>query len=191
MNINRKNFLFGLFGIGVAGVGIEGCTTIPTIDTIKSGGIAVGKAAGFVVKNIEIDENGKRTIAYILKKAQFCIPTGDETFEGKWGAIAKEHIGILVSRGDIDEKKGELLYSAFVIILKGVEYLFAVRYPAAKAYTDLAVNGIAGFVEGFIMVYGDDQLASRKNIREMVDMDAYRYLYDLVPVNVRVADSEK
>lgn len=184
MNIRRRDFILGLASAGVGGSTVTGCKYIPSAAKIALIALSVGKAAGLVCKQCKIDDKSRAIVIEIMGKVRSCIPATVETFEKKWTDIAREHTQKLVDEGRITPTQGQLIMAAFVVVVKGVSYLFMVRFPKAREFTDLVLSGVCGFCDGFLTTFTPSNVESdectdcdEKTLKAVgVDAEAYRFL---------------
>lgn len=56
--------------------------------------------------------------------------------------------------------------------MKGIDYIFDVKYPKAKEAKELVDAAVRGFTSGFLSVFSDTVKAGKLDY----DKDAYKYL---------------
>lgn len=184
MNIRRRDFILGLASAGVGGVTVTGCKYIPSAASIALIALSVGKSAGLVCNQCRIDDKSRAVIIEIVGKVRSCIPATGESFFDKWISVAKEHTQILIDRGNITKEQGKIIIAAFTVVAKGVDYLFMVRFPKAREFTDLVFSGVGGFCDGFLTTFTPSNVESdectdcnESNLKAVgVDAEAYRFL---------------
>ena len=132
---------------------ITGCKGIPTPETMKTTATAVGAAAGLVANETKIDDAARNTVVAIVEEVARVTPKPGQTFEDAWTPVAKDVVAKLVTDGKISEGQGQLALAAFGIAVKGIDYLFDIRYPKAREYEELVAAAISGFTEGFLTVF--------------------------------------
>ena len=81
----------------------------------------------------------------------------------------------LIADGKIDQGIGTISLAAFSIAVKGLDYLFDVRYPKAKQYEELVTAAVSGFTDGFLSVFKpvNDEKSAQKY---KADEAAYKWL---------------
>lgn len=130
-----------------------GCTTqteLPSPEQIASAAKTVGVAAGMVANASKIEASQRDVVREIVAEAQKCVPATNQTFAQAWTPIATEKTAKLVADKKITDAQAVLIQSAFAVAVDGVDYIFTVRYPAAKTQLDLVNSAAIGFCEGFL-----------------------------------------
>ena len=155
---------------------IAGCKTIPTTDKMQSAASAIGVAAGLVANETKIDDNTRNTIVAIMNEVSRVVPKSGQSFEEAWTPVAKEVVEKLIADGKITQEVGTLSLSVFGIAIKGIDYLFTVRYPKARQYEELVSAAITGFTEGFLTVFKPVNNEDTKGKNLKVDKAAYIWL---------------
>ena len=130
-----------------------GCKQIPSVETMETTAIAVGKAAAYVANQTKIDDKSRAVVIEVMTKASEVVPSADQTFVDAWTPIAKEVTDKLVKEGKLDEAQAVLVNSAFAVACKGLDYLVTVRFPKAKQYENLMSAAVKGFTSGFLSVF--------------------------------------
>jgi hypothetical protein len=158
------------------GIGMVGCTSLPSSDTMYSTTCAIGVATGMVANGTDIDDASRNAICDIMNEVSQCIPETNQTFSAAWTPIAKAHADSLVADGKITAEQGVLVMKAFDIVVSGIDYVFEVRYPKAKQYKELVSAAVDGFTDGFLSVFKqvDGALSSGRSVT--FDIDAYEWL---------------
>jgi len=152
-----------------------GCKTVPTTEDIYSTSYAVGVSAGLVCNMTKIDDTSRNAVIDIMNEVQQCVPATNQTFEAAWTPIAKSHVAQLIADGKIDKGQGDLILALFGLAVKGIDYIFEVRYPQAKQYRDLTVAAVDGFIGGFLTVFKPANVTDARGT-VLYDAEAYEYL---------------
>ena len=155
---------------------LAGCKTLPTADKMRSVASAVGTAAGLVATETKLDDNARNTIVAIMNEVARVVPTSGQSFEDAWTPIAKGIVEKFIADGKITPEIGSVSLSVFKIAVKGIDYLFTVRYPKALQYEELVAAAISGFTEGFLTVFKPVNGEDAKGIELKVDKEAYVWL---------------
>lgn len=153
-----------------------GCKSIPTVDVMKATATSVGYAAGLVANETKIDDKARNTIVDIISAVARVVPQEGQTFEEAWAPVAKDVVAKLTGSGKIDEGVGEIALSAFGVAVKGVDYIFTVRYPKAREYEELVAAAVSGFTGGFLTVFKPANGEEAKSANVKVDEAAYKWL---------------
>ena len=182
------NKLFGVI-CAVACAIFTGCKSLPTAEGMYSTTYAIGAAAGMVanqtVPDCCSDDNTRNTVIEIINIVSTCIPETNQTFASAWTPIAQEHVDQLIADGKLDQTQGTLVMTAFSLVVKGVDYVFEVRYPKAKEYKELVVSAINGFSCGFLTTFKPcnecsdtecDECIAKRDGKVEYDVDAFEYL---------------
>jgi len=127
----------------------SGCKDLPDAATIGSLSKAVGYAAGITCNLTKMSEKTKTNLVEILDIAAEVLPEKDQSFTEVWTPLVKDLVGKAVAEKKIENGEGQLIILAMGVVTKGLDYVFDVRWPNAKKYTDLVAAGTKGFVEGF------------------------------------------
>lgn len=151
-----------------------GCKTLPTPEVMKSTAKSIGVAAGMVANETPINDKARNTVVAIMEEVAKVTPKEGQSFEDAWTPVAKEIVAKLIAEGKIDEGVGNLSLVAFGFVVKGLDYIFTVRYPKARQYEELVSAAIAGFTEGFLSVF--KPVNSEKGTFKPFDEDAYKWL---------------
>ena len=152
-----------------------GCKELPTPETMKKTATAVGVAAGLVANETPINDKARNTIVAIMGEVARVSPKEGQSFEDAWTPVAKEVVAKLIADGKIDQGIGTISLAAFSIAVKGLDYLFDVRYPKAKQYEELVTAAVSGFTDGFLSVFKpvNDEKSAQKY---KADEAAYKWL---------------
>lgn len=154
---------------------LVGCKTLPTPPQIGSSARLIGTSTGLVVNAMGVKDETKKQVLDILNTVCSAIPSSTETFVKVWVPLAKVEIDKLVEKGEMDAAEGDMVLTAFTLVCKGVDYIFEVRYPKAKAYRELVEAAVDGFTQGFASAV--NPYALKANSVEMeYDVEAYEYL---------------
>lgn len=154
-----------------------GCKSIPTMENMYAMSYTIGAAAGMVANETGIDEDARDAVVGIVGVVSRCTPETNQTFEAAWTPIAQEHADRLVADGKIDAAQSALVMSAFSLVVKGIDYIFDVRYPKARQYRELVAAAVDGFSNGFLIVFKPaDQTAKSPGSRICYDVEAYEHL---------------
>lgn len=132
---------------------VAGCKSTPTPSQMKSTATAIGVAAGFVANETKIDDKSREAIISVMLEVIKATPAEGQSFEEAWTPLAKEIVAKLVADGKIDEKQAPLVLTAFSVAVKGIDYIFDVRFPKARQYEELVAAAIEGFSSGFLSVF--------------------------------------
>lgn len=164
--------------VAVAGIVVcTGCKALPTPDVMKSTANAVGIAAGLVANETPINDKARNTIVEIMNEVSRVVPKAGQSFEDAWTPVAKEVVAKLIAEGKIDEGIGAIALGAFGIAVKGIDYLFDVRYPKAKEYEELVAAAVSGFTEGFLTVFKPvNDAKGNVDLAAKADKDAMKWL---------------
>lgn len=159
-----KKILSGFFAMMVAcAMFFAGCEkALPTVEQMKTTATCIGTAAGMAANLTKIEAADKAVLKDIMNKVEKCVPVTNQTFTAAWTPIATEHTEALVKTGKLTSEKSVLLLSAFSTACRGIDYIFDVRYPAARQYNDLIAAAVTGFTSGFngVLAVDADKLAA-------------------------------
>jgi len=164
----------------VASIIFAGCDKMPSEATMETTATAVGKAAGYVANQTKIDDKSRTVVIEIMTKAQTVVPSSGQSFADAWTPIAKEITDKLVAEGKIDAAQSLLINGAFSVAVKGIDYIFTVRYPKAGKYNELVAAAARGFTGGFLTVFTPSNAAVSKSAPSDYDKEAYEYLLSTV-----------
>lgn len=153
-----------------------GCKSLPTVEVMKATATSIGYAAGLVVNETKIDDKVRNTIVDIMNAVARVVPQNGQTFEETWTPVAKDVVAKLTASGKIDEGVGEIALTAFGVAVKGVDYIFTVRYPNAREYEELVAAAVSGFTEGFLGVFKPVNGEEAKSANAKPDEAAYKWL---------------
>lgn len=132
---------------------VAGCKSTPTPTQMKSTATAIGVAAGLVANETKIDDKSREAIITVMLEVIKATPAEGQSFEEAWTPLAKEIVAKLVADGKLDEKQSPLVLTAFAVAVKGIDYIFDVRFPKARQYEELVAAAIEGFSSGFLSVF--------------------------------------
>ena len=181
-NKNKKGLTKMKFGKMLAVVSAavitvcSGCKSLPTADVMKATATSIGYAAGLVANETKIDDNARNTIVDIMNAVARVVPQEGQTFEDAWTPVAKDVVAKLTESGKIDEGVGEIAITAFGVAVKGVDYIFTVRYPKAREYEELVAAAVSGFTDGFLAVFKPVNGEEAKSANVKADEAAYKWL---------------
>lgn len=159
----------------IATIVCTGCKSLPTAEVMKSTATSIGYAAGLVANETKIDDKARNTIVDIVNEVAKVVPAKGQTFEDAWTPVAKEIVAKLIAEGKIDEGIGTISLAAFGIAVKGIDYIFDVRYPKAREYEELVAAAVSGFTEGFLAAFKPVN-GDTKGISYKADDAAYKWL---------------
>ena len=163
-------------------LGIVGCT--PSAEQINKTAMAIGYAAGLVANQTNIKDDARNAIVTVLNEVRTCIPLAGESFADAWKPVIKAKVAELVEAGKIDAATGEVVVSVSLMAAQAVDYLFDVRYPAAKKYTEFVAAGASGAIDGFLAVFKPvncngcddcDDCIVRARVKNDYDKEAYEW----------------
>lgn len=155
---------------------LTGCKSVPTPEQMKSTSTAIGVAAGLVANETKIDDNTRNAVVAVMEEVARATPAQGQSFEDAWTPVAKDVIAKLVADGKIDEGQGQLALAAFSIAVKGVDYIFDIRFPKAREYEELVAAASAGFIEGFLTVFKPVDPAKKSVAAPQPDEAALKWL---------------
>ena len=127
-------------------------------------------------KIIGIDLGTTNSVVAVMEEVARAIPAQGQSFEDAWTHVAKEVIAKLVADGKIDEGQGQLALAAFSIAVKGIDYIFDVRFPKARQYEELVAAASAGFTEGFLTVFKPVDAVAKNFAAPQPDEAALKWL---------------
>lgn len=163
-----KKSILGVCALGLAM--LVGCT--PSEQQIKQTATAIGYAAGLVANETPIKEDARNALIVVLNEVREYLPNEGQSFAEAWEPIIKEKVAALVEAGKIDAATGEIVTSVAIIAAKGVDYIFEIRYPAAKQYANLVAAGASGAIDGFLAAF---KPANSKDGGEAIERDEAAY----------------
>ena len=184
---SRKDFLKGLVAAtatGTVATTVTGCKSLPTAEVMYSNSLAIGYATGMIANQCKIRTEDRQIVIDIVNIVSQTVPAEEQTFEEAWTPIAKAHVQKLIDEGKIDKGLGDIILAAFAVVVKGIDYIFEVRFPKAKLYKDLVIAAIDGFTTGFLTVFkpenpeeinGECDACCERALR-WYDREAYDYL---------------
>lgn len=158
---------------------LAGCVDnneLPTPDQMASAAKAVGSAAGLVANASKIEASQRDLVREIVAEAQKCVPVANQTFAQAWTPIAAEKTAKLVAAKKLTDAQAVLVQSAFAVAIDGVDYIFTVRYPAAKTQLDLLNAAATGFCEGFLAAFPASATPMAASAKPGYDVAAYDWL---------------
>lgn len=128
----------------------SGCDKLPSEEKIYTLAKSVGFAAGECVDLAQTSAEDRNAILAVLDVIDDVVPQTNQTFEAAWKPLIDTTVDKLVAEGKIrDAKAGLIIKEALYVATKGLDYMFEVRWPAAKQYQNLVSAGVRGFTEGF------------------------------------------
>lgn len=154
---------------------ILGCKKLPTPEVMHVTSTAVGVAAGKVANELKVDDGTRNAIIDVMNIAVQVVPGVDQTFEDAWTPIAESHIAKLVADGKLTAAQAALVKSAFVLAVKGLDYLF-ISDPESKKYENLVISAIDGFAGGFLGEFKPANANAVDRVYRPYDRKAYEYL---------------
>lgn len=158
---------------------LAGCSTdmqIPTVDQISSASKAVGTAAGMVANSSKIEPAHRDVIREIVAEAQKCVPATNQTFAQAWTPIALEKTAKLTSAKKLTQAQADVVIAAFTVVVDGIDYLFSVKYPAAKAQLELVSAAADSFCTGFMSTFSGAAVLMAAPAKPAYDEAAYKWL---------------
>ena len=160
-----------------------GCKSVPSAEQMYTVSHMIGASAGLVADNM--DTNVHSTVEEIVKIVAEVTPDTNQTFEAAWTPVAQKHVDELVADGKLTEDQGTLVMTSFVVVVKGIDYVFENRYPEARQYKELVTAAINGFTKGFLATFNSGSAEeSQKNraayTRVEYDNAAWEYLVQFV-----------
>lgn len=174
-----KQMKFGKIMAAVAAattIACTGCKTLPTAEVMKSTATSIGYAAGLVANETKINDKARNTIVAIVGDVSSVVPEKGQSFEDAWTPVAKVIVAKLIAEGKIDEGIGNISLAAFGIAVKGIDYIFDIRYPKAREYEELVAAAVSGFTEGFLTTFKPVDGTDAKGIKYKADEEAYDWL---------------
>jgi len=172
MKINKMVLAFALC-VSMAFT-FTGCKSIPSTDQMYLTSQTIGVATGLVANQCKIDDESRNAVVEIMNEVVQCIPETNQTFEVAWTPIAQAHVNKLIADGKIDAGQGALIMAAFNVVVKGIDYIFEIRYPKAKQYKELVIAAVDGFSDGFLAVFKPVNVEACS--ARVVDLKAYDWL---------------
>lgn len=148
-----KHAFKSIVAAAIAAFALAGCKSIPTPEQMKATATAIGVAAGLVADETKISEKARNTVVAIVEEVSRATPAVGQTFEEAWTPVAQSLVDKYVAEGKIDAATGQIAMTAFAFVVKGIDYIFTVRYPKARQYEELVAAAIAGFTDGFLTVF--------------------------------------
>lgn len=170
---------FGKMCAGVLATAImvcPGCKSLPTADVMRATATSIGYAAGIVANETKIDDKARNTIVEVMNAVAIVVPQEGQTFDEAWTPAAKGIVAKLIAAGKIDERGGTIALTAFGVAVKGVDYIFTVRYPKAREYEELVAAAVSGFADGFLTVFKPVDGEEAKSAKIKADEAAYKWL---------------
>lgn len=174
-----------VIGIACAAVcaAFVGCQSVPSAEQMYTVSHMIGASAGLVADNM--DTNVHSTVEEIVKIVAEVTPETNQTFEAAWTPIAQKHVDELVEAGKLTKEQGTLVMSSFVVVVKGIDYVFENRYPEARQYKELVASAINGFTKGFLATFNsgsteESQKGRAVHTRVEYDNAAWEYLVRFV-----------
>lgn len=154
----------------------SGCKSLPTADVMRATATSIGYAAGIVANETKIDDKARNTIVEVMNAVAIVVPQEGQTFDEAWTPAAKGIVAKLIADGKIDERGGTIALTAFGVAVKGVDYIFTVRYPKAREYEELVAAAVSGFADGFLTVFKPVDGEEAKSAKIKADEAAYKWL---------------
>lgn len=169
-----------LFSVVAAAVVLAGCKSIPSASSMEKTSKAVGAAAALVANQTKMSDAQCEAVVSAMKQVRECVPAAGQSFDEAWTPIAKATVQKFVDEGKITKLEGDIVLMAFSVAVKGVDYIFDVRYPKARQYEELTRAAVGGFCDGFLAYFNcggcsDCTVRSAKDA-DLVDEEAYEYL---------------
>lgn len=177
-----KKTLRSIASLAVAAALLAGCsstTELPTPEKICAVAKSVGTAAGLVASKASMEDSQRALVREIVADVQKCVPATNQTFSAAWTPIAKEKTAKLTEAKKLTEAQASLVMSAFSVAVDGIDYLFAIKYPAAKTSADLVNTAAIGFCEGFLSTFSASSTATAAvamSAKPEYDEAAYKWL---------------
>ena len=168
-----KKSIIGAVALGFAM--IVGCT--PSAEQINKTATAIGYAAGLVANQTKISDDARNALVTVLNEVRSCIPAEGQSFADAWTPIIKEKVAELVAAGKVNEATGAIVTTVAVMAAQAVDYMFDIRFPAAKKYEELVRAGVTGVVDGFLTVFKPANECDDCTYKatEAYDLEAYEW----------------
>lgn len=170
--VNRIAMAVAMAGM----VMFTGCKSLPTAEVMEKTAYSIGIAAGLIANETKIDDKARNTVVDIVNEVSRVVPKEGQSFEDAWTPVAKEIVAKLIADGKIDQGVGTIVLTAFSVAVKGIDYIFDVRYPKARAYEELVSAAVKGFTEGFLTVFKPVDKAKGVDLSGKADKDALKWL---------------
>lgn len=156
-----------------------GCasSSVPTVEQMAVAAKSVGAAAGLVANAVKIEAGQRATVREIVADVQKCVPATNQTFAAAWTPIATEKTAKLVEVKKLTDAQANVVLAAFGAAVDGIDYLFSVKYPAAKTQAELVNAAASSFCEGFLATFKADDAAVAAAPVEY-DTEAYKWLVE-------------
>ena len=173
-----------VIGIACAAVcaAFVGCKSVPSAEQMYTVSHMIGASAGLVADNM--DDSVHNTVSEIVNIVSEVVPGTNQTFEVAWTPVAQKHVDELVADGKLTKEQGTLVMTSFVVVVKGIDYVFENRYPEARQYKELVTAAINGFTKGFLAMFSasgtDEKVRSAKHDGIEYDKNAYKYLVEFL-----------
>ena len=133
------------------------------------------EAAGAVYRDHTVEVlSARNALVEVLNEVRGYIPNEGQSFADAWEPVIKAKIAALVKDGKINAATGEMVTSVAFLAAKGVDYIFDIRYPAAKQYANLVAAGASGAIDGFLAAFKPADARDGDAAIEP-DKDAYEY----------------
>lgn len=132
---------------------IAGCKSVPTPDQMKATATSIGVAAGLVANETKIDDKARNAVVAVMEEVSRATPSQGQSFEDAWTPVAQGIVAQLVADGKLDGGQAQLVLAAFSVAVKGIDYIFDVRFPKARQYEELVAAASAGFTGGFLTAF--------------------------------------
>ena len=171
MNISRRDFIAGAGSACAIGAVATGCMTVPTAETARMGGVAVGSATGIVLDQCEVENEVRSRIIELVGLCRGVAPQDGETVWDAWTRTAGVRVDDLVASGKITKLQGDLILVAFSLVVKGLQIL-VFRHPEVGIYGEIAIAAIGGFCDAFLEVYRPDDASGAVDCQGCLPVDA-------------------
>lgn len=148
---------------------------LPTPEKFETITQSIGTAAGYVANQTKINDKSRNAVITIIGEVSNVTPKENQSFEDAWTPVAKEVVAKLIADKKIDEGSSALVLATFNVACKGLDYIFNIRYPKAKTYTELVNAAVRGFTGGFLTTFKPVNTALAAAPANM-DKEAYEYL---------------
>lgn len=164
--------MMAAFAVGA--MACAGCKSLPTAEAMNTTATSIGYAAGLVANETKIDDKARNTIVEIVTEVSKVVPAKGQSFEEAWTPVAKELVAKSIAEGKIDDGIGVVSLAAFGVAVKGIDYIFDVRYPKAREYGELVAAAMSGFTDGFLTTFKPVNDARGKTLEP--DKEALKWL---------------
>lgn len=127
-----------------------GCKELPSEQTIETSAKLIGAAAGLAVNQLKVDAVVKNEITGIVTKVSSAVPATNETFAAIWTPVYTAHTEKLLEQKKLSSAQAKILVSSMAIVCDALDYVFDIKYPAAKPYANLVSAATRGFSNGLV-----------------------------------------